>query len=222
MSNPTKAYLRAETGAEIPCMFNPAELKLSKSNEWQATQGKGRNAPKLRFQDGGSGSLELNLVIDTTTDGSPVTDKTDKLLGLMRIDRSLAGSDPQRNRARPPYVEFCWGQFTSFKAVIERANLTFTLFSAAGVPLRAKVDLSLKQYEDEEAHTRQNPSSFTPAPHAVHIVRAGERLDGIAARTLGDPTRWRALAAANGIADPFAIVPGDRLVVPEMGPHSRG
>jgi Contractile injection system tube protein/LysM domain len=222
MSNPAKASLRAETGMEIPCMFNPAELKLSKSNEWQPRKGKGRNAPKLNFQDGGSGSLELNLVIDTTTDGSPVTDKTDKLLGLMKVDKSLASADPQRNRARPPYVQFCWGRFRSFKAVIERANVTFTLFSSEGVPLRAKVDLSLKQYDDDEAYTSQNPTSFTPAPHAVHTVLSGERLEGIAARTLGDPTRWRVLAEANGITDPFALVPGDRLVVPEMGPRSRG
>lgn len=221
-AHPAKAYLRSETGTEVPCMFNPAELKMSKSNEWQATRSKGRNAPRLRFQSGGSGALDLNLVIDTTADGSPVTDRTNALLDLMKIDKSLASSDGKRNRARPPWVTFGWGRFISYKAVIEQANMTFTLFSSAGVPLRAKVDLSLKQYEEEDSYGRQNPTSFTPAPHAIHTVLPGETLDRIAARTLGDPTRWRVLAEANEITDPLALVAGDRLVVPEMEARPRG
>ena len=46
----------------------------------------------------------------------------------------------------------------------------------------------------------------------VEVVSA--TLDRIAARYYGDATRWRPLAAANGVADPLRLVPGTLLAVP--------
>ena len=47
-----KAYLLTEGGDQIKCLFNPAELTISKSNSWQGGEAKGKNAPELRFQAG--------------------------------------------------------------------------------------------------------------------------------------------------------------------------
>jgi len=82
------------------------------------------------------------------------------------------------------------------------------------VPLRAKAQLQLKQYQPEDSYGRQNPTSGTPRPHRVHRVQPGETLDRIAAKHYGDSTRWRALAEANGIADPLALRPGSLLAIP--------
>jgi len=49
MSGPSKAYLLPERGDPIYCLFNPAELTVSKSNSWQGGQSKGRNAPEQRL-----------------------------------------------------------------------------------------------------------------------------------------------------------------------------
>ena len=78
------------------------------------------------------------------------------------------------------------------------------------------VGLTLRQYEPSQAFGRQNPTSGTPKPHRVHRVQSGETLDRIAARYYGDSTRWRALAAANSIADPLALRPGTLLTVPRI------
>lgn len=222
MSGPVKAYLESEQGERIDCLFNPAELQLSKSNNWTATKAKGKNTPPLRFQEGQSGSLSMSLTLDTTDGGEPVTKHTNRLLALMRVDSDLAGSDSKRNRARPPWVRFHWGEFRSFKAVVEQLQLTFTYFSSTGVPLRAKADLTLKQYEDEQAWGPQNPTSGTPTPHRVHQVTGGETIDRIAARHYGDSTRWRLIADANGVIDPLRLRPGIALVIPEPEAVGRG
>ena len=47
-----------------------------------------------------------------------------------------------------------------------------------------------------------------------HVVVAGERLDSLAARYLGDETLYWVLALCNGIQDPFSVSPGDTLQVP--------
>lgn len=53
-------------------------------------------------------------------------------------------------------------------------------------------------------------------------VREGERLDNIAARTLGDPLAFWRIADANGAMDPFdLVVPGARLVIPAVAFDAR-
>jgi nucleoid-associated protein YgaU len=87
-------------------------------------------------------------------------------------------------------------------------------FSAAGVPLRARVEVTLRQYEPDDAFGPQNPTSGTPWPHTVHRVSPGETLDRIAARHYGDATAWRIIAEANHIHDPLALRPGTLLAIP--------
>lgn len=211
------ATLHTETGKEIPFEFNPADFTITKSASWQAATARGSNAPTLHFEGGQSGTLALSITIDATATGTSVADETDKLLALVRIDRSVRGDDRKRQSGRPPWVEFHWGRLHApFRAVVERLQIRYTYFSSTGVPLRAKVDLTLKQYDDETIRPRQNPTSYTPTPHTVHQLLPGESLDRVAARHYGDPTRWRLIADANGIDDPFELVAGTRLTVPEV------
>jgi len=219
---PEKAYLQTEQGDRIDCLFNPSELTITKSAQWSPTKGPGTNTPRLLFQQGQSGTLVMNLTLDTTDSGDPVTQYTSALLDLMRVDPDLTDSDTNNNSARPPWCEFHWGDFHSFKAVVESLQIRFTYFAGDGTPLRAQAAVTLKQYEDEEAWGAQNPTSGTPHPHAVHSVVPGETLDRIAAQHYGDPNRWRVLAGANGILDPLELRPGTALVVPDLRGVPRG
>ncbi|MEU0885664.1 tail protein X [Lentzea sp. NPDC005914] len=223
MSAPVKARLLIEGDEHnsIECMFNPAELTISKSNGWNAGEAPGQNAPELRFQAGQPATLTMSLTFDSTREGKPVTKYTDKLLNVMKVDPNLSGADRGRNSARPPWVQFRWGDTSSFKAVVERLQIRFTYFAASGKPLRAKADLSLKQWKDEELLPLQNPTSSTPALHTVHQLRLGETLDRLAARYYGDPARWRLIAEANEILDPLDLPDGTVVVIPEPAVRRR-
>lgn len=55
------------------------------------------------------------------------------------------------------------------------------------------------------------------APNAIpitHVITAGDTLFHIAERYLGDRNRWKEIADANHIADPKALKPGTKLVIP--------
>lgn len=221
-AEPSKAFLELEVGDAFHFLFNPSELVIDKSASWQAGNAKGKNAPKLRFQEGQSGTLSFTAMFDTTADGSDVTEHTNRLLMLLQTSDEVQGSDQQRNQTRPPWVRFHWGSLRSFKAVVEQARITFTYFSPSGTALRAKADLTLKQYEDDRQHPLQNPTSGTPAPQRTHRTQVGETLDRIAALHYGDPTRWRLLAEANHVEDPFRVRPGMDLLVPEPELVHRG
>jgi hypothetical protein len=215
MDRKGKAYLQTESGDRIDCLFNPSEFSISQSNGWKSPEAPGRNAPELEFLGGHSGTMSLNLLFDTTADGSPVTRHTNKLLDVMRIDDRIAGYDPSRTNGRPQWVIFHWGDLHSFKAVVETLSLTFTYFSSTAVPLRAKADLTLKQWQDEGKWRPQNPTSGTPAPHRVHQLQLGETLDRLAARYYGDSMAWRLIAQANAVVDPLDVKPGTLLVIPK-------
>lgn len=216
MADVEKAFLETETGDRLPCLFNPAQLAISRTNTWQGDVMPGRGVPRLRYTGANSGTLAVELFFDTTNDGSDVGRYTGKIVALMDPDYSLPGGDEAAREGRPPYVTFHWGDLHSFKAVINRLDLTFTYFSSAGTPLRATMNLLLRQYEASKAFGPQNPTSGTPDPHRVHRVQPGETLDRIAARYYGDSTRWRTLATANGIEDPLALRPGVLLSIPRQ------
>jgi phage tail protein X len=215
MPSGQKAYLETESGDRIDCLFNPAEFSISQSNGWEGSNAPGRNAPQLEFTGGQSGTMGLDLIFDTTADGTPVTKHTNKLLDVMRIDERLPGHDASRTNGRPQWVIFHWGDLHSFKAVVESLNLSFTYFSASATPLRAKATLSLKQWQDEGNWRPQNPTSGTPAPHRVHQVQVGDTLDRLAARYYGNSSAWRVIAEANGVVDPLRLKPGALLAIPK-------
>jgi hypothetical protein len=215
-SAPVKAYLETERGAQIPCLFNPAKLQVAKSNSWTGGDAEGRNAPDLVFTGGGSGTMTLDLIFDTTNDGSAVTVHTNKVADLMSVDKELADYDSATDTGRPQWVKFHWGDMHTFKAVLTTMDMTFTYFSGAGVPLRANVTVSLTQYEPEASWGPQNPTSGTPSPQRLHQVHKGETLDRIAARHYKDSTKWRLIAEANGITDPLALKPGSMLAIPRL------
>src|SRR3954447_17613225 len=121
----------------------------------------------------------------------------------MEDDKNLPGTNKRASNARPPWVQFHWGKdLVSWKAVIMHVSVQFTYFSSDGVPLRAKVNLTLKQFEEGNSSGAQTPPSGTPRPHRVHRVQPGETLDRISARYYGDATKWRGVGTANRIQGP--------------------
>jgi LysM repeat protein len=213
-----KAYLEVETGARIECMFNPAKFSFSQSNRWESDQIPGKATPQMRYAGGEGGSFSLSLVFDTTSAGTAVSAHTNKLLKLMEIDTSLPGYDAARSNGRPPWVKFHWGtSLHSFKAVVKSIDVGFTYFSSEGLPLRANVEMRLEQYEPDANWGPQNPTSGTPRPSRTHQVQVGDTLDRISSRYYGNPTHWRDIASANGLADPLDLKPGRLLAIPERG-----
>lgn len=209
-----KAFLKTEKGDRLSCLFNPETIAVGRSNNWAADPMPGKTVSRLRYAGANSGWMAMDLVFDTTDDGTPVTSHTGPIVGLLEPDADLPGSDPGSNNVRPPWVTFNWGDLHSFPAVVSNVELRFTYFSSNGVPLRADMHLELRQFEPSRAFGPQNPTSGTPEPHRVHRVQPGETLDRISARYFGDPTRWRELASLNGVEDPLTVRPGTLLNVP--------
>jgi hypothetical protein len=207
--------VRPKGGPNLEFMFNPAEISVNRSNDWRKYDLK--EGKDTKFKASQPMSMNMDLWFDTTDTGENVLKYTGRLMRLMDVPKDAAGADFRTKNASPPVVQLHWGQgLVGFPAVIDSVNLSFTYFSAQGIPLRAKATVALTQFKPDKAFGPQNPTSGTPYPHRTHRTQPGETLDRISARYYGDATRWRALATANGIEDPLAVRPGSLLVIPEI------
>lgn len=207
---------------KVVCMFNPREYSFTKQNSWRENNQKGANVGRLEFGGGAPAKLTLQLLFDTyeahsngsrqlNQAGDDVRRYTRPLWDMMKV------SERKRNattgRGEPPRVRFTWGTMWSFEAVIESITQKFTLFLEDGTPVRATLDVAFKQLTDEGQYPRQNPTSGGHPGDRLRTVRGGETLAQIAFEEYGDPTVWRLLAEANGIADPLRLRAGQVLVI---------
>jgi len=212
--------INKNTGAQVHCMFNPYEYTLSKQNRYGQDSTKGRNIPHIVFQQGGVQSLKLKLFFDTYGEGDStgmaedVRDYTVPLWKMMMIDESK--TNQETGKGEPPHCIFRWGRF-EFEAVITGMTQKITLFANDGTPVRTVVDITFQQIVDEAEHERQNPTSGGGVAPKTRILYAGDRLDLIAWEEYGDSTKWRPIAAANGILDPLHLPIGQVISVPPLG-----
>jgi Contractile injection system tube protein/LysM domain len=220
----TRAHLKVEKGAEIPCWFNPREYSISKTNTWNVRPVIGIGLPRAQFGGGQARELTLELLFDASdTTNRDVRDVTSQLLKAMEVDPALAqSSGTHRNSGRPPHVTFIWGRTLSFEAVLRNVSIQFTLFDIDGSPLRATARLTLVQVAPAQDGTGsradqppgQNPTTQSDAGVRMHVVRDGDSLPSIAFANYGKATRWRPIALANRITDPLKLKPGRTLLIP--------
>lgn len=211
MATLVKAYIQAVDGssAQVEFQYNPKELSIKRSNKLKQEEQKGKDAPKVEFESGSGRQLSLQAFFDTYERGENVVKKyIEPLEGLATVDKKTEGED---KTARPPYVILAWGREKFFKGLIKSLGIKYTMFLPDGTPVRATADLNIVEVPDEPEG--QNPSSIGTTGLSSHTVLPGETLDLIAFRELGSARQWQHIAETNGIDDPWALVPGSRLVI---------
>jgi nucleoid-associated protein YgaU len=206
-----------DTGESVRCLFRPKEYQFSKTNSWTAGKVVGQDVQPPTFGGGQPKKVSLELLFDTYDTRPDVPRQIDVREITGKLWKMMYGTprrqEPVTELTEPPHVEFRWGRFWSFEAVIESITEKFTLFSPEGMPLRSTVNISLLQAKKENAWPGQNPTSGGAHNFAVHVVKEGETIDTIAFEEYGDPNAWRHLAAANRLDDPTRLRPGQRLIV---------
>lgn len=195
--------------------FNPTEYTFEDASKWQEQEGN-RRRPELQYTGGERKRLTMELFFDTYELGQDVRELyTGKLAKLLVVT-----TDDQNNGKRPPLLELHWGKANSdtgfpFKCVIENIKQQFTFFNREGTPVRAKVNVTFKEYELPKDEMKREPrrSSF---PTKTYTVREGDTLNSIAAELWKDPAKWRFIADANRIHNPRVLTAGQVLIVPAI------
>ena len=215
-------------GAAIDVLFNPTEYTLTKGNQFAEIPVPGLGSPLLQFIRGQSETLNLDLFFDSTdaggtgADAKAVTLKTDEFYHLVKIESA---------RHVPPIVLFSWGGEAfpghrtyatlanqsrfGFKGVVDSIKQRYTMFSSLGLPLRAILSLTLREYHTLDELVNE-PNKQSPDRTKAHVVQQGETITRIAEVAGDNGHDWRRIAEWNAIDDPLALEAGRVLEVPPV------
>lgn len=210
---------------QIQVQFNPEKYSLTKGVQLAEIGIPGLDSPVLQFVRGQNEKITLELFFDTTDFGivdNPVDVRaqTVQIYDLLKIDSETHA---------PPRCMLSWGdggQLFSFgssgpgpypRCVVESVSEEFNLFSPSGIPLRAKLNVTFREYKTIEQQLSENPR-HSPDRTKVTTVQRGQTLSYIAWKVYGDPTQWRPIADANNLANPRLLPPGTQLLIPSLTP----
>jgi nucleoid-associated protein YgaU len=213
----------------LPVQFNPTELSFNKGVQVAEIPIPGLDSPLLQFVRGQNETMNVDLFFDSTEKGmganaTSVTKETNKFYQLVKIEPDTHA---------PPICKFIWNEDAfpglnplpmkaggsqirkSFTCIVESIRHKYTLFSPEGVPLRATLSLTLREYKTlEEQLSELNLHS--PDRTQGYVLQSGETLSSIAGRHYNRPGEWRVIADANGIEDPRRLTPGVFLTLPPL------
>lgn len=217
---------KTKRAKSIRVQFNPAELSFNKTATMAEVAIPGLDAPVLQFIRGGTETVTLDLLFDST-DKKGMGDDAESVCKHVDEFYELVKQDPELHA--PPVCRFSWAEPPLdhsdtrstevshapfwFTCVVESVDRKFTLWSTKGLPLRARVTVKLREYQTVE----QMVSKLQSADHTKsRSFKRRERLDQIAAQEYGSSAEWRLIADENDVDDPRAIEPGTLLKLPPL------
>jgi hypothetical protein len=194
-------------------MFNPTTISMTKSVMMDSKPEAGQDNPREQFKGGKSWVIKLpEVIIDTFETKEDVRGK--KYVGRLE---DFIHVEPGMHAI--PRLHFTWGKFRiDFMVSLTSLNVTYDLFLANGLPVRAKVSLTLKRYEVEPKRQSSDGRTRGESPdHArLYTIRRGDTLAMISQHAYDTPGEWRRIADYNNIEDPLRLEPGSRLLLPPI------
>ncbi len=204
----------------VEVLFNPSEYQIASAASYASHTVPGLNNNIVQFVSGQNDRLSLTLHLDTYTKTAESPTAIDfgpkkkpenvgiyvkKIMQMLNVVGALHA---------PPRATFAWGKL-KFNGVVESINHTYTMFTEGGIPVRARLDISMRQVSDSGKDERVTPLE-SPDRTKRRVLIKNAQLWQMAATEYGDPALWREIARANSIDNPRRPPAGRTLTVPAL------
>lgn len=137
-----KVVIVGENGITVTAQYNPKEVGVDKSVPWQKAPNAHGNTPDLEFTSADGRSMSFELFFDGYEQNIDVHAAfVSKLIKLAEV---MSESGPE-DKMRPPQVKVTWGTLPEFKGVLESVSTKYTMFNAAGMPVRCTCSVKFKE-----------------------------------------------------------------------------
>lgn len=218
-------------GDPIYVQFNPTSLRIQRNND--TSGGATTRAQRRQQPNEGHATLSLDLEFDTA-EGGPRGQPQDvrELTGRLRQFAEPPTGNP---KGPTPRLRFEWGAF-HFDGIVTSLAEEIDYFSPEGMPLRAKVSLSItgqdlafeanKKGPGARADGATSSSGAGPGslpsrrPNVAPSAQDGESLQQALSRLDLDPAAWRSAMA--GLESPLDLAAGTALQVDTTATASAG
>jgi len=154
----TLVYQPNDPSKDIEFSFNPTELSFSRAIRVNEESGARTESgyPKISFAYPEPRSLTIsNLVLDAAETEKSIVPELEKFLAALEFATS-----GEAEGKRPPVYIFTWGSQNYMRCFVESIAYRLTLFLTDGTPVRARIDLTLKEVDGAIA-----PGNTAPQPN---------------------------------------------------------
>jgi hypothetical protein len=132
-----------EGGGQVAAHYNPKEIQVDKTVPWQKHKDSKADEPWLEFTGADGRTLTMELLFDSFEDGGGTVEGP--LNDLTTMSKIKQQNGPEEER-RPPKLGVRNGPFTGdFICVIESLSIKVTMFNKQNKPVRATVNIKLKE-----------------------------------------------------------------------------
>lgn len=195
--------------------YNPNSIAIEKSIEWASADGNQQDVTEKQFVNGQAKLINIkDVFFDTSTIGNmSVYTNFIQPLEALAIVRSykLPGDKIVK---RPPYITLSWGKSSYFvECILTKIDYEFKMFTREGIPIRANVNLA---FEEIVTDTTKKATVKKQKAADTYITKKGETLFEIADKTYRNPDKWKIIATANEIDNPFKVPAGITLQLPAV------
>lgn len=207
------AYSKPDYSGPVLSAFeafvNPAEITLAYEMEYDSAQGAGTTAARMNFKKVKPGELALSFFLD----GTGASGRPCDVQGAIEGFQAVTGYNGDIHR--PNYLKVMWGQLQVKRCVLKTASITYKLFRANGVPLRAVIAASFLDNSDDKTRVALAQDQSPDLTHR-RVVKAGDSLPLLCHEIYGDPRRYAQVARVNGLDDFRNLAPGTALLFPPL------
>ncbi len=219
----SKAGEREKEEKTIPVQFNPEELSISRSVSYKDTSSLGNDSESDNQQavDMKGATLSVELYVDAASTFHNVTKSKniEKYVGDKGVTKFVSELSElminNHDLHKPFSVKFCWGTLM-FEGVAESMNVNYEMFDRNGIPVQAKISLSIQGEEkSKKLQMVANPKQ-SPDRTKYRIFNQTDQLWMLANEEYGDPTLWKEIAVENEILNPRKVNKATMLKVPAI------
>lgn len=196
-------------GDPFEVQYNPSEYGRKFEIEWEANEADGNTDGNQRFKRIKPSDLTLNVTLDGTGASGEALNVEEKVEELMDVAYNYQGDEHQ-----PRILKVTWGTL-DYTGVLQMLNVNYTLFSADGNPLRARLTLTLKSHKPPEQQVAENNPSSPDLTH-LRTVGDGDTLPEMTYDIYGDSSYYLQVAAFNGITGFRSLSTGTEIYFPPL------
>jgi len=188
---------------------NPNEITLSYDVEYDSAQGSGTTASRMNFKSIKPGGLSLVFFLDGTGANSRMIDVQ------QQVEKFSNVTGYNGDIHRPNYLVVAWGTIQIKRCVLKSATITYKMFRADGVPLRATITANFTDNSDDQTRVALAQNQSPDLTH-VRVIKSGDNLPALCYHIYGDPAYYLAVAKANHLDNFRNLVTGTSVFFPPL------
>jgi hypothetical protein len=203
---------------------NPEQYSMSYKIDYEATPASGAQGVQERFKSSLPEELKLDWIIDGTNtiygykySTSSARTVSEQIQHLKSVVYDMSGEIHQ-----PRFLKIMGlgihqrgkGDVT-FDGIMKELQITFTLFSPDGEPLRAKISATFLDFRENKRRVLEEGKE-SPDLTYVHTVSEGEKFPLIVYNKYKDPTYHLEVAKVNNLTNFRRLDVGRQIILPPI------